>query len=166
MGRMKYLLDACAFITFLDKEDGALKVDHILALADNGEAEVYMTSVQLLEVYYDRGRAKGWDYAEEVFKELTHSSVRILYTLSPETLKRAGRLKVAHHISLADSIACAAAQDIAASLVTSDHDELESVDTHEPVSFYWLTFLACGVLRRIRKSNTKDFVIPAKPKKR
>jgi predicted nucleic acid-binding protein len=138
MGRMKHLLDACAFITFLDREDGALKVDHLLSLADNGKAEVYMTGVQLLEVYYDRGRAKGWDFAEDVFYELTHSSVRILYTLSPETLKRAGKMKVAYHISLADSIACATAQDLSAELVTSDHDELEPVEAGEPVAFYWL----------------------------
>jgi predicted nucleic acid-binding protein len=139
MRPIRYLLDACAVITQLDNEDGADKVDQIYRQAASGEAEVYMTGVQLLEVYYDRGRAKGWDYAEEVFNKLTHSSIRIIHTLSPETLKTAGRLKVAYRISLADAIACAAARDISAELVTSDHDELEPVGAREPVSFYWLS---------------------------
>ncbi|GHU92315.1 hypothetical protein FACS189479_00860 [Spirochaetia bacterium] len=135
---VKYLIDACAFITFLDGEDGADKVAELIGKANSSEAEVYISCIQLLEIYYDRGRAKNWDYAESVFKSLTNSAVKIIYTFSPEVLRYAGRLKVIHSISLADSIACAAAKELGAVVVTSDHAELEPVEQYEPISFLWL----------------------------
>jgi predicted nucleic acid-binding protein len=135
---VKYLIDACAFITFLDEEEGADKVAEVIGKANSGEAEVYISCIQLLEIYYDRGRAKNWDYAESVFKSFINSPVKIIYTFSPEELRYAGKLKVGYSISLADSIACAAAKSLSATLVTSDHSELEPVSQHEPISFLWL----------------------------
>jgi predicted nucleic acid-binding protein len=135
---VKYLVDACAFITFLDEEEGADKVAEIIGKAKSGEAEVYMSCIQLLEIYYDRGRVKKWDYAESVFKSLSNSVVKIVYTFSPEVLRYVGRLKVAYSISLADSIACAMAKELFATLVTSDHHELEPLEQHEQISFLWL----------------------------
>jgi predicted nucleic acid-binding protein len=135
---VKYIIDACAFITFLDEEEGADKVAEIIKKANSGEAEVYISCIQLLEIYYDRGRAKNWDYAESVFKSLVNSSVKIVYTLSPEELRYAGKLKVSYSISLADSIACAVAKELSATLVTSDHSELEPVEQYERIPFLWL----------------------------
>jgi predicted nucleic acid-binding protein len=135
---VKYLIDACAFITFLDEDEGADKVVEIIRKANSGEAEVYISCIQLLEIYYDRGRAKDWDYTESVFKSLTNSSVKIIYIFSPEELRYAGRLKVAYSISLADSIACAVAKELSATLITSDHSELEPIEQHEKISFLWL----------------------------
>jgi PIN domain nuclease of toxin-antitoxin system len=80
---VKYLIDACAFITFLDEEEGADVVAELLEKVNSGEAEVFMSCIQLLEIYYDRGRAKNWDYAESVFKSLTISRVKMVYTFSP-----------------------------------------------------------------------------------
>ena len=135
---MKYLIDACAFITFLDEEEGAAQVAEIIGKANSGEAEVYMSCIQLLEIYYDRGRIKNWDYAESVFKSLANSAIKIIYNFSPEGLRYAGRLKVMYSISLADGIACAVAQELSATLITSDHSELEPVEQHEKISFLWL----------------------------
>jgi PIN domain nuclease of toxin-antitoxin system len=83
---VKYLIDACAFITFLDEEKGADKVAEVIEKANSGEDEVYISCIQLLEIYYDRGRTRNWDYAESVFKSLTKSSVKIIYTLDRKSV--------------------------------------------------------------------------------
>jgi PIN domain nuclease of toxin-antitoxin system len=55
MEKMKYILDACALLAFLNKEDGWDKVTDLLTEAiDTGEVEIYMSIVNLLEIYYDR----------------------------------------------------------------------------------------------------------------
>jgi predicted nucleic acid-binding protein len=135
---VQYLIDACAFISFLDEEEGADMVAELFEKANSDEAEVFMSCIQLLEIYYDRGRAKNWDYAESVFKSLANSRVKIVYTFSPQTLLYAGKLKVAYSISLADSIACAVAKELTATLVTSDHSELEPLAQQESISCLWL----------------------------
>ena len=59
MSAADYLLDACAVIAFLNKEAGAETIAGLIQKAEDGEIVLYMTSIQALEVYYDRIRVKG-----------------------------------------------------------------------------------------------------------
>ena len=47
-----YLLDACALIALLNDEQGAQRVEGILS----GDAHVYMSAINVLEVAYDAVR--------------------------------------------------------------------------------------------------------------
>ncbi|MDR2509928.1 MAG: PIN domain-containing protein [Spirochaetaceae bacterium] len=49
-----FVLDACALIAYFAKENGAENVKTILKEAiDNQDTKIFMSKVNLLEVYYD-----------------------------------------------------------------------------------------------------------------
>jgi predicted nucleic acid-binding protein len=96
-----------------------------------------MTGIQALEVYYDRIRIKGRDYADTFLQALYSSSVKILGHVSRDNIRMAGYLKTRYSLSLADTIACSAACSLPAVLVTGDRHELEPVEKGEDITFFW-----------------------------
>jgi PIN domain nuclease of toxin-antitoxin system len=48
---VNYILDACALIAFLNEEPGQEIVADLLKKAQKGEAAIYMSIVNLIEVY-------------------------------------------------------------------------------------------------------------------
>ena len=78
--RTLYIMDACALIAFLRDEAGADIATTILKDAGNGNAEVLMNSLNLLEVYYDIYRGIGKEKADEeldlIRKLPNHDSIR------------------------------------------------------------------------------------------
>ena len=65
----RYILDACALLALLRNESGADIVAAALNAAVNGEAEIIMNKVNILEVYYDLYRTLGKDKAAEILTE-------------------------------------------------------------------------------------------------
>jgi predicted nucleic acid-binding protein len=136
---MTYVLDACALIAMFNLEEGATKIRELLLRATAGEDEtvVCINPVNLLEVYYDCIKVDGRKRADEILSWIYASCIQIPKTLTPPVIREAGRLKIAYSISLADSIACAAAFCLGATLVTADHKELEAVELGESINFLW-----------------------------
>jgi predicted nucleic acid-binding protein len=132
-----YLLDACAVIAFLNREAGAETVADLIQKAEDEEIALYMTGIQALEVYYDRIRVKGRDYADTFLQALYASSIKIIDHVSRANIRIAGHFKTRYSLSLADAIACAAACSLSAVLVTGDRHELEPVEKNEGISFLW-----------------------------
>ncbi|MDR0683537.1 MAG: PIN domain-containing protein [Spirochaetaceae bacterium] len=132
-----YLLDACAMIAFLNKEAGAETIAGLIQKAEDGEIVLYMTSIQALEVYYDRIRVKGRNYAETFLQALYTSSIKIIDYVSLNNIRIAGHFKTRYSLSLADAIACAAACSLSAVLVTGDRHELGPVEPNEGITFFW-----------------------------
>jgi PIN domain nuclease of toxin-antitoxin system len=134
----RYCLDACALITFFNDEDGSDKVDDLLGKAEKGEIALFMSKVQLLEVYYDRIYTAGIDAAKERVLSILAESITIVDTITANVFYEAGRFKTSYDMSLADSIGVATSGDLGATFVTSDHSELEAVEQQEHLSFLWL----------------------------
>ncbi|MDR1232105.1 MAG: PIN domain-containing protein [Spirochaetaceae bacterium] len=132
-----YVLDACAMIAFLNKEAGAEIVAALIQKAEYNEISVCMTSIQALEVYYDRIRVKGRGFADTFLQVLYASSVKIIPDVSFTNIRIAGYLKTHYRLSLADAIVCAAAYSLSAALVTADHHELAPVEKGEDITFFW-----------------------------
>jgi predicted nucleic acid-binding protein len=133
---MNYFLDACALISFFNKEPGWDIVADLLKRCEAGEIELFISTAQLLEVYYDRIRIKGVEYANN-FLEKAYASPLHIVDMSKPCLRVAGRLKVSYSISFADSIACATAACIPGTLVTSDY-ELKPIEQNEAIDFHWI----------------------------
>jgi predicted nucleic acid-binding protein len=131
-----YVFDACALIAFFNEEEGAGVVADLIMQANTREAHIYMSIVQVLEVYYDRIRVKGYEFADTVLQSICASSIQIIYDVSLTNVREAGRLKGRYDISLADSIACAAASSMSATLVTSD-GKFKPVEEAEKISVFW-----------------------------
>ena len=55
------VLDACALLRLLQDEPGAEEVDRILRDAETERVRVLIHIVNLGEVIYTIGRARGWD---------------------------------------------------------------------------------------------------------
>ena len=117
---MDYVLDACAMIAFLNGEPGAETVTELLFQAGAGTNRLFMSSIQALEVYYDRIYVMGRDYADNFLKNLFAFPIVIMPEITSNIIQEAGRFKTSYSISLADAIAAATVKILGATLVTRD----------------------------------------------
>ena len=134
----RYVLDACALLAYLQKEQGANTVSSILNAAEKGTATITMHIFNLLEVYYKIYRAQGKERANFILAELKKRPLLINSEISDELFTEAGRLKAAYKISIADCVALAQASILNAELLTSDHHEYDAVEKSEPIRFHWI----------------------------
>jgi predicted nucleic acid-binding protein len=135
---MNYMLDASALTAFLNGEAGKPVVKDLLTQASAGNVTVYMSIVNFTEVYYDRLKLKRPDLVEEFLAYVTLLPITIIETVSKDIALEAGRIKVAHKMSLADSFLLAAAAGYSVTVVTSDYGELEAVEQNMPLPFLWI----------------------------
>ena len=132
------VLDACALLALLRNEPGADIVAAALNAAVNGEAEIIMNKVNILEVYYDLYRTLGKDKADGILAEIKKRPLTINAEITDEIFEEAGRLKASYKISLADSFALAQAKVSDSELLTSDHHEFDPIELTESTVFSWI----------------------------
>jgi len=133
----KYILDACALIAVLNKEDGAEFVRDLIDKANDNSVSISMNIINLLEVYYGIRRELGQELADKVLSSVKSNSIEIVETITEEIFIEAGRLKSTYSISLADSLALAEASLSGATLLTSDHHEFDAIEASEKIKFHW-----------------------------
>ena len=133
-----YVLDACALLAMINNEPGADKVEAILRKALLGNVEVYMSKINVYEVYYGIYRANGQEMAEEVYSLIKKQPINIIDSFSDDVFMEAARLKVRYKMSLADSIALGESIVRKAELLSSDHHEFDVVEKEEGIKFYWI----------------------------
>ena len=133
-----YVLDACAMLAVLSKEQGADKVVNFYKKATSGEITLVMNKLNLLEVYYDLFRAYGKERADAFIAEIKQSPIVINHELSDEIFAEAGRLKASYRISLADSVALSQTVVLGGALLTSDHHEFDTIEAKEDINFVWI----------------------------
>ena len=133
-----YILDACAMIAAIKKENGALVVADLYEEATSGEVVLSINKVNLLEVYYGFRRESGKESADAILKSVRDSVVKIA-DVRYAVLKEAGRIKAEYpRISLADSIALAEASTRKGYLVTADHHEMDIFEKTGEVNILWI----------------------------
>lgn len=119
---MRYVLDACAIIALIRKEDGCSEVRQALEAEEN---VCLIHALNLCEVYYDCLRCYGVAQAEILLANLTGAGLVIRDDMDMEFWKAAGTLKARGRISLADCFAVTLAAREDARLLTSDRHEFE-----------------------------------------
>jgi len=133
-----YQIDSCVLIAFFADEPGADKVSELFGTAERGECSLFMSKVNLLEIYAATWRKISQSSANDVLQRILNSPIVIVDQVSDEVFQEAARLKATHRISLADSIALAEAKTRGAQLLTCDHHEFDAVEKVEQVSFCWI----------------------------
>ena len=133
-----YVLDTSALVAFFNDEKGADVVEELLLEMVAGICVVTMNKYNLLETYYGYLRANGEAFAEKILESVEESCIRIVDVLTDDILRQAGKLKVAHKISLADAMVLSQATIDDAIVVTSDHHELDSVARDGRIKFMWI----------------------------
>jgi len=126
-----FVLDASAAIDYLQAGPGARKVEQLLADARRQDLLLFMSVLNLGEVYYLTWQRAGEEKARQAVAGLTHLPIQIIPVDLLQSLK-AGELKAVHKIPYVDSVAAALAFQQQATLVTSDHD-FDKLGRHFPV---------------------------------
>ena len=140
----KYVLDACALLAFIYKESGCDIVKSALIQADNGNSEVYMNKLNLLEVYYNIVRTDGVQQADNFYAVVLKLPIIIINGLTDEVFRKAGYIKTQYKMSLADSVALGEASILDASILTSDHHEFDTIESQETIRFLWIREKSSG----------------------
>jgi predicted nucleic acid-binding protein len=138
MNEENYVLDACALLALFNKEEGGDKVNKLFKQAKSGEITLYMSVVNLIEVFYGIIRDEGLEKATEIQKKIDASPLEIVDTITPQIYHRASLLKGTNKMSIADAIGIATAESLDAAFVTSDHHELDAVEAKEAIDFCWI----------------------------
>ena len=132
-----FILDACALIALLKKEEGSDVVADIYQKANNRAVQLCMNRVNLLEVYYGFYRDGGSAYALNIVQNVEMSSV-LITEFSRDVFLEAGRLKATYKLSLADSVVLAQTILLNGSILTSDHHEFDDIEGKENIHFSWI----------------------------
>jgi len=134
-----YVLDACALIAAIKREDGAFAVADLYEEAASGGVHLIINKINLLEVYYGFYREHGKEYADNILESVVDSAVEVS-DISIDVLMEAGRIKSEYRrISLADSVVLAEASIRNGCLVTADHHEMDAIERMEPnIKFLWI----------------------------
>ncbi|MBP7866633.1 MAG: type II toxin-antitoxin system VapC family toxin [Acidobacteria bacterium] len=129
-----FVLDAWALLAFLQGEEpAAARVAFLLRAHADSQAELFVSVINLGEVFYRLGRTVGVSAAERVMEDIREMGLNVL-PADEATVFHAARLKALHRISYADAFAAAAAESRGGTLVTGDA-ELKAVDWPFPLEF-------------------------------
>ena len=118
--KTRFVLDAWAMLALLQGEEpAASRVRQLLEDAERGEAEVSLSIINLGEVYYRIGKAKGESEAISTLASIRRLAIATL-SATDKMVLAAATLKMQHTISYADAFALATAEQMGATLVTGD----------------------------------------------
>jgi len=122
----RFVLDAWAILALLQKEEpAASRVKGLLEEAEQGAVELFISIINLGEVYYRIGKVKGEGEAQATLAEIRRLSLAVM-PATEEAVFAAARLKARYAISYADAFAASTAVSLDAILVTGD-PELEQL---------------------------------------
>jgi len=135
-GQNNYVLDAYAIICYLEDEAGAEEVADLLKKAFEKSIRLFITWMNLGEVYYRVSRRYGEIEAEKVLDTIKKWPVKIVEGDEKLTLA-AAKVKAAYPLSYADAFAIGAALDLNATIVTGD-PEIREASQKIGFPLFWL----------------------------
>jgi predicted nucleic acid-binding protein len=130
----RFVFDSFALLAYFQAEPAALKVKEILKQAQNEEAVVFLSVINLGEITYTVERKLGRDTSQETLHDILTLPVQIAEATLDRVLA-AAHIKASFPVSYADAFAVALAQETAATVVTGD-PEFRRVDSL--VNVLWL----------------------------
>jgi predicted nucleic acid-binding protein len=132
-----YLIDACALIAYLNNEEGGTVVQRILREAALGKNLIYMHKVNFLEAYYDHKRNPSAP-KKDFYEIINDYPIEFIEDLDKPLFDQIVHLKSNYKISLADSFLLATAILQNATVITSDHHEMDIVEKSGLIKFLWI----------------------------
>jgi predicted nucleic acid-binding protein len=116
-----YVFDATALLDYVESGPGFLKVEQLLRAASNRKVALFVSVMNLGEVFYWLLQKRGEETARRTIGIFSRLPLPIVPVDLPQALK-AAELKALHKIPYVDCIAAALALQQRATLVTSDRD--------------------------------------------
>jgi predicted nucleic acid-binding protein len=125
--KTRYVLDAWAILALLQKkEPAASRVKYLMQEKMQDSVDLFISIINLGEVYYSVGRVKGEREAMETLDSIRRLSL-IIVPATEEAVFKAARFKMSYTISYADAFAVATAAELDAVLMTWD-PEIEQLE--------------------------------------
>ncbi|HMS01189.1 MAG TPA: type II toxin-antitoxin system VapC family toxin [Anaerolineales bacterium] len=116
-----YVLDTWAVIAYLEDEPSGEQVEDLIASAHEEQIPIYMSVVNVGEVWYTMAREISEEEANASVKSLR--DLRIQFENADwEITQEAARFKSQHKMSYADAFAAALAKTKRAELITGDNE--------------------------------------------
>jgi ribonuclease VapC len=129
-----YVLDAFAFMAYIQGEPAAQNVKKILQDAEQSKCHVYISIINVGEVLYNIERNKGFTSAQDILTLLQDMPIEVL-PADNQTVLAAAHIKANYALSYADAFVIVAAQKINGIVMTGD-PEFEEVT--ELAQIEWL----------------------------
>jgi len=129
-----YILDAFAFMAYLENEPGAERIEQILQDVEDGKAYTFISIINLGEVIYNIERRYGLVKAQDTLALIQRMPIEIL-PADNQTVLAAAHIKANHPISYADAFVIIAAQKLNGIIMTGDP---EFQDITELAQIEWL----------------------------
>jgi len=129
-----YVLDSYALIAHFEDDAGGEKVRKILRAAHEGKTRLYLSVINLGEIYYNIVRERGVEKADETMFMIKQLPIGIIDVDKVITLEAAG-LKAQYPIAYADCFAAALGILKKARVVTGDPEFKKVV---ERVKIEWI----------------------------
>jgi predicted nucleic acid-binding protein len=114
-----YVLDSYALLAHFEDEAGGEKVRKILRAASAGKTRLFLSVINLGELYYISLRERGREMAEQILFLMEQLPIDIV-TADWERTLEAAKLKGAHPVAYADCFAAELAIRKNAKVVTGD----------------------------------------------
>jgi ribonuclease VapC len=130
----RYVLDSFALFAHFEDEAGGPVVKAILKQAEQGQALVYLSIINLGEAVYITEREQGLTAAERLIAAVDALPIQVVEADRKHTFA-AAHLKAEFPIAYADAFALALAVSVKATLVTGD-PEFRSTGAMAPI--LWL----------------------------
>ncbi|GHV72568.1 hypothetical protein AGMMS49928_29700 [Spirochaetia bacterium] len=136
---MTGILDACAVIAWLKEEPGADVVDDLLDQAEEGKTDLFISIINLVEIYYGFMKDLGEDRAREIIQTVRETAVKVIDTTDGAIFEEVARLKsTLKNFSLADAFGLATASVYDGAFITCDHHELAKFEGQVKIPFLWI----------------------------
>ncbi len=126
-----HVLDANAVLDFAEAGPGFDKVERLFQAARQRQGVVFVSVMNLGEVFYCLWQRQGEEEARRSIAQLSRLPIHVIPVDLVQALK-AGELKALYKIPYVDCIAAALALQQRATLVTSDRD-FEKLGRHFPI---------------------------------
>ena len=114
-----YVLDSYAMIAHFEDEAGGERVRKVLKAAHDGKTRLYMSVINLGEIFYNTCRERGREKADETVFMMEQLPVTIV-SADREITITAAELKSRHPIAYADCFAAALGIIKKAKVITGD----------------------------------------------
>ena len=135
MYKNAHVLDSWAVVAFIEGEPAAEQMETIISEAKETESPLYLTTVNLGEVWYSFARAYSSAQADETVTKVLNLGIELV-TVDWELAHAAAILKARGKISYADCFAAALAKMKNIPVVTGDR-EFETLK--DSIKILWLT---------------------------
>ena len=112
-----YVFDSYALLALLEDEPGA---DLVAGVINKQGADVYLSAINLGEIYYLLLRRSGLEQAESVLDSIALEDAITVAEASWDRVKAAASVKATGGLSYADAFAVALAKELVVPLLTGD----------------------------------------------